>query len=195
MGRPTALPALLPCGDRLPEQPRQRFAERRAADAALGDDAGDVLCGVTSKAGLRIFAPTGVSVAPPTFVTSDAGRSSIGMPPPSACRDRWSRAAPRRRTESRARARGRPRCRCRSCSPCRRWRRCGRRRRRRDRRVPSRISAPAMLSVMTVVSMPSLTSSQAVSRAPWRNGRVSSASTRTALPVSAAARMTPSAVP
>ena len=30
--------------------------------------------------------------------------------------------------------------------------------------------APAMLSVITVVSMPSLTSSQAVSRAPCRNG-------------------------
>ena len=38
-----------------------------------------------------------------------------------------------------------------------------------------------MLSVMTVVSMPSCTSSQAVSREPCRNGRVSSASTRDAL--------------
>ena len=34
-----------------------------------------------------------------------------------------------------------------------------------------------MLSVMTVVSMPSRTSSHAVSRAPCRNGRVSSANT------------------
>ena len=34
-----------------------------------------------------------------------------------------------------------------------------------------------MLSVITVVSMPSRVSSHAVSRAPWRNGRVSSANT------------------
>ena len=43
---------------------------------------------------------------------------------------------------------------------------------------PAAIIAAAMLSVMSVVSMPSLDSSQAVSRAPWRNGRVSSAKTR-----------------
>ena len=54
---------------------------------------------------------------------------------------------------------------------------------------PSRISGPAMLSVMTVVSMPSRSSSHAVSRAPCRNGRVSSASTRTCLPCSTAARI------
>ena len=52
-----------------------------------------------------------------------------------------------------------------------------------------------MLSVMTVVSMPSRSSSHAVSRAPWRKGRVSSASTVTRLPASTAPRMTPSAVP
>ncbi len=43
--------------------------------------------------------------------------------------------------------------------------------------------------------MPSRISSQAVSRAPCRNGRVSSASTRTFLPASTAPRTTPSAVP
>ena len=43
-----------------------------------------------------------------------------------------------------------------------------------------------MLSVMTVVSMPSRTSSHAVSRAPWRNGRVSSANTATFFPCSTA---------
>ena len=52
-----------------------------------------------------------------------------------------------------------------------------------------------MLSVMTVVSMPSFTSSHAVSRAPCRNGRVSSANTATVLPASMAPRITPSAVP
>ena len=52
-----------------------------------------------------------------------------------------------------------------------------------------------MLSVMTVVSIPSLTSSHAVRRAPCRNGRVSSAKTATVLPDSMAPRMTPRAVP
>ncbi len=52
-----------------------------------------------------------------------------------------------------------------------------------------------MLSVIRVVSMPSFISSQAVSRAPWRYGRVSSANTRTFFPASTAARTTPSAVP
>ena len=52
-----------------------------------------------------------------------------------------------------------------------------------------------MLSAMTVVWMPSRTSSHAVRRAPWRNGRVSSANTVTCLPASTAPRMTPSAVP
>ena len=47
-----------------------------------------------------------------------------------------------------------------------------------------------MLSVITVVSMPSRSSSHAVSRAPWRKGRVSSANTATCLPFSTAARMT-----
>ena len=56
-------------------------------------------------------------------------------------------------------------------------------------------SAALMLSVMTVVSMPSRISSQAVSRAPCINGRVSSAKTATCLPFSTAPRMTPSAVP
>ena len=40
---------------------------------------------------------------------------------------------------------------------------------------PRAIRWPAMLSAMSVVGMPSLDSSQAVSRAPWRYGRVSSA--------------------
>ena len=52
-----------------------------------------------------------------------------------------------------------------------------------------------MLSVMTVVLIPSRTSSQAVSRAPCRNGRVSSAKTAIRLPCSTAARITPSADP
>src|SRR5689334_8251524 len=58
---------------------------------------------------------------------------------------------------------------------------------------PSRIIDAAMLSVMTVVLMPSFTSSQAVRRAPCRNGRVSSASTAMFFPASDAARITQSA--
>ena len=53
----------------------------------------------------------------------------------------------------------------------------------------------AMLSVMSVTGMRSRFSSHAVSRAPWRNGRVSQASTEIRLPASRAARITPSAVP
>ena len=60
---------------------------------------------------------------------------------------------------------------------------------------PRRISDPAIPSVMIVVSIPSRRSSHAVSRAPWRNGLVSSAYTAIRLPHSTAARITPSAVP
>ena len=52
-----------------------------------------------------------------------------------------------------------------------------------------------MLSAISVVAMPSCISSQAVSRAPCRNGRVSSAKTALSLPSRAAERTTPSAVP
>ena len=52
-----------------------------------------------------------------------------------------------------------------------------------------------MLSQMRVVGMLSLTSSQAVRRAPWMKGRVSSAKTSILLPASMAARMTPRAEP
>ncbi len=48
---------------------------------------------------------------------------------------------------------------------------------------------------MSVTSKPSRASSQAVSRAPCRTGRVSHATTRTCLPAARAARTTPSAVP
>ena len=41
--------------------------------------------------------------------------------------------------------------------------------------LPARIRLAAMLSQMTVVGMPSAISSHAVSRAPCKNGRVSSA--------------------
>ena len=52
-----------------------------------------------------------------------------------------------------------------------------------------------MLSVINVVGMPSCCSSHTVSRAPCRNGRVSSANTSICFPLSRAARITPSAVP
>ena len=40
-------------------------------------------CGVTSNAGFQTSAPSGVSCAPPTCVTSRALRSSIGICAPS----------------------------------------------------------------------------------------------------------------
>ena len=43
--------------------------------------------------------------------------------------------------------------------------------------LPSRIIAPAMLSAISVVGMPSFINSHAVRREPCRNGRVSSANT------------------
>ena len=52
-----------------------------------------------------------------------------------------------------------------------------------------------MLSAMRVVGIPSCSSSHAVSRAPWSQGRVSSAKTAFTLPRRTAERMTPSAVP
>ena len=50
---------------------------------------------------------------------------------------------------------------------------------------------PAMLSEITRTSISSFQSSHAVRRAPCRNGRVSSASTRKRFPFSTAARITP----
>src|ERR1700731_1229041 len=61
--------------------------------------------------------------------------------------------------------------------------------------LPWLIMAPAMLSEITVVGIPSFISSHAVRREPCRKGRVSSAYTWIFLPCSTAARMTPSAVP
>ena len=52
-----------------------------------------------------------------------------------------------------------------------------------------------MPSVMTSTGIPSRASSHAVSRDPWRNGRVSEARTWIALPDSTAARTIPSALP
>ena len=60
---------------------------------------------------------------------------------------------------------------------------------------PRAMSQPAMPSVSTVTGMPSRCSSQAVSRAPWKKGRVSSAKTCSSRPASRAARTMPSAVP
>ena len=60
---------------------------------------------------------------------------------------------------------------------------------------PRCMKCPAMLSVMSVTGMRSFFSSQAVSRAPCRKGRVSHAITWIFLPASTAARTTPRAVP
>ena len=57
------------------------------------------------------------------------------------------------------------------------------------------INDAASPSATTVHGIPRRSSSQAVSRAPWRTGRVSSTHTVGARPASCAARMTPTAVP
>ncbi len=76
------------------------------AIAALGDDAGDRgRCGVTSNAGFQTDAPSGVSRAAPE-VRHLARVALLDRNPVAVGRgaDRWSRAAPRRRTGCRARA-------------------------------------------------------------------------------------------
>ena len=178
------------------ERAPQRFAVGRPEDAALGDDAGDEAMRrdverriPDERAGRRELAAADVRHFARVALLDRNVLAVRRVEVDGRQRRR------RRRTGSCARARARRRCRCRSCWRYRRWRRCDRRRRRRGRCRPCRISAPAMLSVMTVVWMPSRTSSHAVSRAPWRNGRVSSANTVTCLPCSTAPRMTPSAVP
>jgi hypothetical protein len=52
---------------------------------------------------------------------------------------------------------------------------------------PSPKTRAAALSQITVTSIPARESSQLVSRAPWRSGRVSSANTESFFPSSAAA--------
>ena len=126
-----------------------------------------------------MLAPSGVSRDGPHVRDLARGRAPrSGMPGPSGGRqiDRRERRRDVERDLVLLREH-RDACRCRSCWRCRRWPRCGRRRRRRGRCRRRASAAPAMLSVMTVVSMPSRTSSQAVRRAPCRNGRVSSAKT------------------
>ena len=102
--------------------------------------------------------------------------------------------APRRRTARRGRA---PRARGRTSRPCSRRRRSPAMRSAPTTTAwtrPRAMSEAAATSGRSVTGRPSFASSQAVRRAPCRNGRVSSA--RTATPPSAAsARTTPSAVP
>ena len=140
-------------------------------------------CGVTSNAGFRMSAPPGASWRA-ADVRHLARVALLDRNLPAVRRAEVDRRERRRDVERDAvlAREHRHACRCRSCSPCRRWPRCDPRRRRRGRPAPARISAPAMLSVITVVWMPSRTSSHAVSRAPCRNGRVSSANTVTCLP-------------
>ncbi|MCY1176711.1 hypothetical protein D9M73_169930 [compost metagenome] len=57
------------------------------------------------------------------------------------------------------------------------------------------IRCAAAASAFRLTGMPSPASSQAVSRAPCSQGRVSSANTRSTRPATCAARITPSAVP
>ena len=95
--------------------------------------------------------------------------------------DRADRARTRR-TGCRAARRARPACTSRPCWPCRRWRRSGPRRRspRRPRRGAMRW--PAATSGIRVCGTPACASSQAVSRAPCRYGRVSSTQTWSSRP-------------
>ena len=60
---------------------------------------------------------------------------------------------------------------------------------------PRAMNDAAAASAITVCAMPSCSSSQAVSRLPWRSGRVSSTQTCSTRPASAAARIAPSAEP
>ena len=126
--------------------------------------------------------PAGATSVPPTVRTSSASRSSISMPAPVGRReiDRRQRA-PRRRTGCRDAARAPRARRYRSCSRRHRSRRCGPRRRRRDRPRPRAINDAAATSTTSVASMPSRSSSHAVSRAPCSTGRVSSTHTCGAL--------------
>ena len=61
--------------------------------------------------------------------------------------------------------------------------------------LPARNSAPSMPSVTIVYGTPSRLSSQAVSRAPWRSGRVSFTQTWIPWPRACARWMTPRALP
>ena len=137
----------------------ERVRERRTADAALGDDAGDQTRAASRRTpGSRSSRPSGASAGRRTWVTSRASRSSM----------RNVRAVRRLEVDRRERRRdverdavlarrAPPPSRCRSCWRCRRWRRCDRRRRRRSRPCPGASASPAMLSVISVVSMPSRT--------------------------------------
>ena len=57
------------------------------------------------------------------------------------------------------------------------------------------ISEAAAESTITAFGMPAVSSSQAVSRAPWSSGRVSSTQTWASRPRSHAARSAPTALP
>ena len=172
------MPRTVSCGSRAANSARRLSPIRRPDDALLGDDAGDEPCGVTSKAGFQTPAPSGASrIGPRCVISRGVALLDRNRGRRRASRDRSSRAAPRHRTARRARAPSSRRCTCRSCWRRRRWPRCDRRRRRRSRCRRCCMSGPAMLSVMTVVGTWSRTSSHAVSRAPCRNGRVSSAKT------------------
>ena len=119
---------------------RQRLAKRlfvrRAPDPRSVMIAVISACGVTSKAGFMTFTPLGAICLSRRWVTSRAGRSSIGIPRRSGRRGRWSRSAPPRRTARRGAAPAPPRCRSRSCWPRRRSPPSGRRRRSRVDRAP-----------------------------------------------------------
>ena len=135
--------------------------------------------GVTSNDGLRTSVPGGAIATPritEDLVGAVAPRSRSPSPSGVAEVDRARRGADEER-DRRGAPRGRRAGTSRPCSRCRRWPRPDRRRR--GRRRPRRGSSgePAATSGISVCGTPAWASSQAVSRAPWRYGRVSSTQT------------------
>ena len=170
--------------------PRSVRITRRSVTMAVISDAG-----VTSKAGLSVRVPAGAVRTPRKVVTSSASRSSISIPSPSGVAESTvvSGATTRNGTPAwraaRARARlptllavsplavilsapmsttsARPRARTDAAAPS----------------TSNRNGAPMRAS------------SQAVRRAPWSSGRVSSGSASSSRPRACTSPITPSAVP
>lgn len=151
--------------------------------------------GVTSKAGCRALTPAGATGRPAKAVTSSLERSSMGIAPPSgqSISTVLQGAATKNGSPCARASTARPYVpTLLATSPLRATRSAPTTT---APTSPRAIRCPAMPSVMSSTSMPSRASSHAVSRAPCKYGRVSSASTRLSLPPAHAARKTPSAVP
>src|SRR6266511_1487805 len=151
--------------------------------------------GVMSKARFAAWAPAGAIRSPPIRSTSSAARSSIGIAAPMVISRSMVEVGA-------ATTNGTP-CSWASTasgyvpillatSPLAAMRSAPTRT---TSTSPDAMSDPAIASAITVTGTPSRSSSHALRRAPWNSGRVSPAQTCSRLPVSCAARTTPSAVP